>query len=1019
MKHLATIILVSIIFLLFSFCRISATETSIVDYANNWLMGKGLIEYNYFEDFNDCDMEINRESYLTGTRKTIVYDKPFGNTIIIRGGQRNRYLGYTMNGARFTNYLYPDDAVGDTSYYNRGYNEINMVKEPWWHPKIKSHSAVISTDSIPADSKFCNKPEFEPYIKEGLRIRSRDEMNRQGIPVDHPTVDFTREQIESLNWYEYTYIIQPPTEYSWGSGVLFRDNGAGYLTIPIPPEPYNPDAPTPTSTPIPIPEPEVFEDKKTSEANCELYSNKYDVNQGIPTKENLFVKVRANNFIADINCIERTGREQFVVNVKRTYTFSDGDSITMSVPYTVEKDYSYYEIISAGVYGIEKAVIQKPENQKEWILPQSVTISPPVDYKKPEVELWHSKDKKDHIEMQDEVTLPSKEIDDSLKTVVKEKVWPTEGDAYEVQQALNRAGMRVKNDKLIIKEHIKNGTKTHVVLNDNFTDAKSDNPNNIESDISDIEFSYKKDDLIIMSEASNGKHDSICKVYYDFVAGINISEDTVEEDIELNSVMAHAPVVCDPTIENDRAHNQEIKYDDKRTAMILGRTSSLTFPTNGNRGKASNIAKKGYDGADYAKYTLKRTIKFPFDIYIDDKFYPQNTECTIDNSELKEIKLDIPTWIDEGNYEIECKAYAINSSDTKNAEENFANNDYKNYVALKNIPVRVIGRIYGLKITDINDYPDWAEVFRINTNSSKHSGNYYWVGELDQEGQVRGNKDKFTLPVLNGSHTTKTNLGAVKKGYKIKFDLTTIGNYFNDKDCVRIKPTFYYVKKDGTERQQVDLWYTERIDGINKVIKIGSKTDISNIRSIVLGEPYRNVSEGELKDTSSILGITKNEFTNQKAKLGSFGDVILSKPLRTFIGDTSNIPAGVDSDRVKKSVQKWYGEYWIPDNTFACQKDYNVASSIGNSIPNGKEDFWLKDGYLIVNFEIDTLKNADINNPQLSYWKSVNCNMWQLEGFNYTKKDNTGKQFSLKDGDVIFYYTDKKSLDDYSTGGMN
>jgi hypothetical protein len=243
-----------------SYCYTKAEELDIIDSANNWLLTNNLIDKAYFNTTNAYNKPLNTSNDLTGTRKTIVYGEPFGDTITVDGGTRNRYLGYTMSDAPFTNYMYPDDASGKTSYYDRGYNETRLVKKPWENPKTRSHYSVTNTNGMPADDKFCGKAEFESYIKEGLRIRSRDEMARQGIQVDYATVDFTPEQIESINWYEYMYIIQPPTDYSWGSGVLFRDNGAGYITVPIPPVRYGATStptitptPTPTSTPSPLP----------------------------------------------------------------------------------------------------------------------------------------------------------------------------------------------------------------------------------------------------------------------------------------------------------------------------------------------------------------------------------------------------------------------------------------------------------------------------------------------------------------------------------------------------------------------------------------------------------------------------------------------------------------------------------------------------------------------------------------------------------------------------------------------
>ena len=122
--------------------------------------------------------------------------------------------------------------------------------------------------------------------------------------------------------------------------------------------------------------------------------------------------------------------------------------------------------------------------------------------------------------------------------------------------------------------------------------------------------------------------------------------------------------------------------------------------------------------------------------------------------------------------------------------------------------------------------------------------------------------------------------------------------------------------------------------------------DSNNIKTIVLGDPLRNVPDQELLDTVNILkDISKNEFANQKAKIGSYGDVILSKTVRTFVGDTSSIPADVDKDRVKKSVQKWYGEYWVPNDAFVCEKGFDVANALTNKNFTGKENFWLKNGY--------------------------------------------------------------------------
>jgi hypothetical protein len=83
---------------------------------------------------------------------------------------------------------------------------------------------------------------------------------------------------------------------------------------------------------------------------------------------------------------------------------------------------------------------------------------------------------------------------------------------------------------------------------------------------------------------------------------------------------------------------------------------------------------------------------------------------------------------------------------------------------------------------------------------------------------------------------------------------------------------------------------------------------------------------------------------------------------------------------------------------------------------DGSESFWLKDGYIIVNFEIETIQNGNFNIPVLDYYNAL-CNRWKAEGFDDSQTDYNGKSFQLEDGDIVFYYTDKKASDDYKVGG--
>ena len=119
-------------------------------------------------------------------------------------------------------------------------------------------------------------------------------------------------------------------------------------------------------------------------------------------------------------------------------------------------------------------------------------------------------------------------------------------------------------------------------------------------------------------------------------------------------------------------------------------------------------------------------------------------------------------------------------------------------------------------------------------------------------------------------------------------------------------------------------------------------------------------------------------------------------------------------------MQRWYGEYYLPD------KLYVVPSAMTeNDIVNhpetqdgidGSESFWLKDGYIIVNFEIETIQNGNFDAPVLNYYNSM-YNRWQAEGYDYSQTDYYNKSFQFESGDIVLYYAGKKSSDDYKVSG--
>ena len=550
---------------------------------------------------------------------------------------------------------------------------------------------------------------------------------------------------------------------------------------------------------------------------------------------------------------------------------------------------------------------------------------------------------------------------------------------------------------------------------------------------------FYKNQLLIPVQVLNGTHESSGSITYKRLTGaVNpTSNETIEQELPpINSVKVHTPVVCNSGVYDEVFMDQSLIPDENRAAVILGRPSKIQFLAKGEHldipgfnapavhADPNNPNKKEMD---CSKYTKDMQVKFPFDVYIGtDKpdnayFLPKNTWYSVHEQGITDLY--IPTWIPEGEYDVDFREIAINAPDITKTQH-LANKDITNYVATRSSKVRVIGRLYGFKITDVSDTL-WYDVFRVSKTTSAHTGNYYYVGTKDENRKNRGISSLFTLPLLEGSHAKYKNRGALKTGYTFRFNLETIGGYFGDDDHIQITPTFYYVKKDGTGRQEVDLHYHAEFNGkVNYYVALvpeGRNRD--NPLFMELGNRFRNVPEKEIKDTARLLGIDNiDSFKYKKDNIGWFDKIILSKYQRTFIGAQEGLPHGVDVDASAISVQKWYGEYRLPNDLFVTTPGFNVPeygrTHNGLSL-GGKEDFWLKNGYIIVNFRIEAIKNNNFDAPSLSYWGAPRCNMFTIEGFQKEKTDYYEKEFILMDGDIVFYDTDERSTDDYEMGGTH
>lgn len=753
----------------------------------------------------------------------------------------------------------------------------------------------------------------------------------------------------------------------------------------------------------------------------------FDVLDGIPTSESLYGNVWAKSYLSKNKFVQMSGKCTFEVTVNREYELKwdpgkkvpkpDGTgemdapdpqtaTETLTKSYTVERPYSFWVIDNLEVYQIDQAKLWNYAFNGGGITimpsgysPPSFTASKSSGYTPPN-------------------SPGSVDAPKGSKSGGKEKpdISNENLESY-AEQAVEK--VKVKNDSLTF-----NGSTVMSGAQSNETGPTPSQvplPPEIGQNVL-----YSPGNTIPTSKINQPSQPSTGTIYYGLMSGnINGGANVNYAIYGINPVTVHTPVVIYPEVSDDAEHNQKTRPAAGRSAIILDRPFTVEMP---NSGQHANY--RGYGYNNYLKYIGSKQVRFPFDVYDGSRttFYPKDTWIEVDKTR-ESFTYFLPVWVDEGFYEAEFRTIAHNAP-AGASHQNQANLDLAHHIAYDTVPVDVIGRVYDFRITDISDY-NWEPVFRTAVGSVLPTGASYWVGLNGIDGAARGNSGRFTLPIRPGSHPLYQN-AVIKTGYHFKFDLKTKGNMFGPNDRIRITPSFYFVSaKDGT-RVAADLYYHA---GNRSYVKIGSSRDLVQ-RYVILNERLRNVPMEELVDTAlykydhdftfdQISGISRTQYvqnyirriSGQRTPIGSLSLLELNERIRTWIGPKSGIPSGVDPARVNASMQKWYGEYSLPADLYVVKAGTNVAE-FGRT-HNGLSDHspvFLKDGYIVVNFNIETVRNGESSQPYLQYINAPLMNQWtQMEGFARTVTDPYGRSFALRDGDVVFYEANRSSRDDFSS----
>lgn len=804
---------------------------------------------------------------------------------------------------------------------------------------------------------------------------------------------------------------------------------------------------------------------------------------GIPVNENLVVEGEIWKYLLNAEFEAKHGEITFQVPVRRTYhlswqeivavtetgpiyqTFQETRNVEVFVP--VVRKFSYAQVKYLEYCGLKELYVDNGALPDGGIRAETGEgMFEKIEV--PELTYRHYEGAEGHIEYPPEVSagidLPDRFIsgDLSMPSIPAE-------DFTAVADA-RVSGIRVRNDAFSFDgtAYFEDGWKEffpgmEISLSRELSGLRDKN-------IADYICSKE---LLIPDNIENGTYESFGEVKYTqkvvFPGTESMEEEYLFEVLDVNSVRVHTPVYCklQYKADNDK-YTQLVSPKDGAVQLVLdakGITSEIWL---GISNVGFHSGREGYGERDYAQTltnkglsylgkdgdgVLRNEVRFPFDVFLDtgvaysnedDRYIPAGSWVAIG---LSTVRFYLPEWVFEGVYTVECRSVAVNCPDDTEMGEIEANREEENYIALDSVTVQVSGRIFGLCLYDIADYPVWKGVFRDfdtgmikNQYGGRKDGTEfsgfekdalyrYCSGLADSYGKKKEAVGQYILPVLKGTHPLWEN-AFVKSGYLLRFYVTTIGERMGrESSYVRVLPRFFWVDAEGKKREEVDLYYTKREAGGKKeLVKIGSEEEKEDVKIQTAGSIWLGIPEKERCAAEKIWGAIDGDmavpmynysqiFGNRffrTVKNFSYCDDIMGKeqyPLMQY--------RGISQERLTSLEQGNYFEYCLPCDVRAVKKDFAVEDYAENYGIDFTEEFWKKEGYLIVSFHLTAMvQDEEYLNYDNTEKDSKYCNMWELEAMQQYRQDKDGVSFLFYPGDVIVLPVGTSIKDDYRPGGI-
>lgn len=567
----------------------------------------------------------------------------------------------------------------------------------------------------------------------------------------------------------------------------------------------------------------------------------------------------------------------------------------------------------------------------------------------------------------------------------------------------------------------------------------------------------KTNDLGVLEDPSSKskawiKYDTILTV------GGGYSNEAYMYTEELNKVNLYTPIAITTEISQykpDAIQTAKVLSNVEKT-ITLGTPFVIKLDYNGNFNPYGDV-----DTSPYTDEYDKADFLFDYPVFVDSggvSYHEAGELFTVHN--VSQAIFYPAYWTEEGRKLIQTEVNAFNiygqdamesikpRYDRENRMGFQTNSDRQQYRAYCLLNHWASGILTDLRITDVADYPELQPIFRIGDTYKKtgfaiHAGQTNFQGFRNLDPIINdGSTITQTFPVVDGNALSYKKYDTFKTGYTIRFNLTTIASLFNKTDSIEIEPTFTWVAKSpvlGATPVPVTVLYDENINGTTqKLVEVGSALDKMNIHQLCIGDKEHDVLVRDLVDTAQ-----KNKYNQPKELIQkledswTYGDITIpsnmkvseglkNKDLLSYSYDGKKLGLGtVDDTTLNNCLQNWYGEYYLPNTIHVMKNDAASVAKFKEDAVTGydfSEDYWCNSGYLIVNFNIYTVKDEE---KHLLYnAKGVDssyCDMWNTENRVANKVDSWFQPFKFQEGDFVMYKlgADGSMSSDYKSGGTH